>query len=75
MFDMRKVFTTLAILTSLVGTAPARPVPDFVGPLSSEVLKSLPTKVQEEIENLRARCQEYGPKVKHLDDTYQPDIR
>jgi hypothetical protein len=74
MFDMRKVFTTLAVLTSLVDTAHARPVPDFVEPLSSEVLKSLPTKVQEEIENLRASCREYGPKTKHLDDTYQPDI-
>jgi hypothetical protein len=66
---------TLATAT-LVGTAHARPVPNFVEPLSSEVLKSLPPKVQEEIENLRASCREYGPKSMHGGDgsTYHPHI-
>jgi hypothetical protein len=39
-------------------------------------LKSLPTEVQEEIENLRTSCREYGSKSMHSDDgsTYQPQI-
>jgi hypothetical protein len=61
---------------TLVGTAHARPVPSFVRPLSTEVLKSLPTEVQEEIENPRTSCREYGSKSMHSDDgsTYQPQI-
>jgi hypothetical protein len=69
MFDMRKAFTTLAVLTSLVGTVHARPVEDFVTPPSSEILRSLPTEVQKGIEDLRASCREFGPK-----ETHQPDI-
>jgi hypothetical protein len=74
---MKRLLTaTAAVLITLLGTAHARPVPNFVEPLSSEVLKSLPPKVQEEIENLRASCREYGPKSMHGDDgsTYQPHI-
>jgi hypothetical protein len=73
---MKKLLMTAAVLTSLVGTAHARPVPDSLESPSSKLLESLPTEVQKEIEDLRGRCRAFGPKYKTLEEgsSYQPDI-
>jgi hypothetical protein len=73
--NMRKILLTSVTVLAL-GNAHARPVPSFVTEPSSEILKSLPTKVQKDIEDLRGSCREYGPKLKanEPDSTYQPEI-
>jgi hypothetical protein len=73
--NTRKILLA-SVMTLALGSAHARPVPSFATQPSSEILKSLPTKVQKEIEDLRASCREFGeiPKAYDPNSTYQPEI-